>query len=212
MNLLLYGPPGAGKGTQALLLSERQNLTRLSTGDLLRHAVTKLTPLGKKAKAYIEKGDLVPDEIVISLIQKELEKTIREKKSGFLLDGFPRTLVQAESLDKTLEEKKMKVETVLVFKVSDEELIERLAGRRVCKDCNAIYHVKSHHKKTCSHCEGLLIQREDDQKEAIQKRLNIYKEKMESLVLFYKKICNVLEINGEGSVEDVYDKILSQVS
>lgn len=209
MNLLLFGPPGAGKGTQAKLLSKRKNLIHVSTGDLLRETASKTTPIAKKLKNFMEKGDLVPDQMVIEIIKNEIQNLKKLKKSGFLIDGFPRTLVQAKSLETMLENIKEALEKVILIEVDSKKLIHRLTGRRVCENCKAIFHKDSLKKSSCPHCHSPLDQRTDDQIQFIQKRLSIYEKTTKPILQFYEAKNLVQKVKGEGDVEEVYQKIIN---
>lgn len=172
MNIIMLGPPGAGKGTQAKMLVEKFGIPQISTGDMLRAAVAEGTELGKKAKEYMDKGQLVPDEVVIGIVEERLKKSDCEK--GFILDGFPRTVPQAEALDKILEKMGKKIDYVINIVVPDVEILKRLTGRRTCKQCGAMYHVIYNPPKqegVCDKCGGELYQRDDDKEETIKNRL-----------------------------------------
>ncbi len=215
INLVLLGPPGAGKGTQAEILRERLNLEHLSTGDILRAEMKKGSELGKKAKEYVESGQLVPDEIIIGMIRERL-LNIPEEKRGFLLDGFPRTVAQAEALDSLLKEINQELTAVIYLKVSWEVVKERLTGRLICKNCGAIYHIKNKPPKNdrkCDICGGDLYQREDDKEEVIRKRFDVYNQQTAPLIEFYKAKGLLYEVNSEVSAEETYrqiEEILSQ--
>src|SRR6187551_623911 len=174
-NLLLFGPPGAGKGTQAVRLASVFKIPHIATGDILRAAIQSYTPLGSRAKEFIDKGQLVPDELVLDLIAERLSQPGTER--GFLLDGFPRTIPQAEGLARILDERGKKLDHVLVLDAADEELVMRIAGRRTCESCQATYHVVAKPPKVagvCDRCGGTLIQRSDDSEEIIRNRLREY--------------------------------------
>lgn len=186
MILVLLGPPGSGKGTQAKRLSTEKGWPQLSTGDMLRSAIAKGTQLGLEAKAYMDKGALVPDSVVIGLIAERTQSPDCAK--GFILDGFPRTIPQAESLDQTLQKKGMKVDRAVLFEIRDEELVRRLSGRRTCLKDGSMYHVESTRPKVegvCDQCGSALVQRDDDQPAVIQKRLTVYQQQTSPLVSFY---------------------------
>ena len=202
--LVLLGPPGAGKGTQAQVLSKDLKSPHVSTGDMLREALRAATPLGLKAKEYMEKGLLVPDELVIALVRERLSK--KDAKSGFILDGFPRTAEQAESLDKTLAELKMPLDLVLYFKTTLPVIIRRLSGRRICGQCGKNYHLTNFRSKVagiCDVCGGKLVQRPDDKEETIENRLRVYESQTEPLIDYYKKKNILHEVSGDLEVGDL---------
>jgi len=205
-NLILLGPPGAGKGTVGGRLSKIYNLPLISSGDLLRENVNNHTKLGEKANSYIKRGELVPDELVEEIIEDRIRR--EDCKYGFILDGFPRTLKQAEDLDKMLENERIPV--VIYLSASDEFLIKRLSNRRICENCGAIYHLINLPPKKegiCDKCGGKLIQREDDKPEVIKNRLQVYHNLTQPIIDFYRKKGNFFEISGEGKLEDTLIKI-----
>lgn len=209
MNIIMLGPPGAGKGTQAKMLVEEFGIPQISTGDMLRAAVAEGTELGKKAKEYMDKGQLVPDEVVIGIVRERLSKPDCEK--GFILDGFPRTVPQAEALDKILQEMGKKIDYVINIVVPDEEILKRLTGRRTCRKCGAMYHVVFNPPKkegVCDKCGGELYQRDDDKEETIRKRLEVYKAQTEPLVDYYKKKGVLVDIDGTKGIQEIYQDIL----
>ena len=196
------GPPGAGKGTQAQVLAKDLSLPHVSTGDMLREALKAETTLGLKAKAFMEKGALVPDEVVIALVSERLSKD--DAKKGFILDGFPRTPEQAESLDKSLKELKMPLDIVLYFKTSLPVIIRRLSGRRVCSQCGKNYHLTNFKPKVegiCDVCGAKLFQRPDDKEETIENRLKVYEKQTEPLIEYYKKKNFLYETSGDLEVK-----------
>ncbi|MGF7186125.1 adenylate kinase [Desulfitispora alkaliphila] len=204
MRVLLMGPPGAGKGTQAEKLVDRFNIPHISTGDMFRSAIKEGTELGKKAKEFMDQGKLVPDEVTIGIVKERLEQSDCEK--GFLLDGFPRTTAQAEALDGILAELKIELDAVVDIQVSREKLLERLTGRRVCKDCGSAYHVvfnPSEQDGKCNKCGGELYQRSDDNEETAAKRLDVYTEQTEPLIRYYQDQGKLIEINGDQPMEAV---------
>ncbi|HMK46886.1 MAG TPA: adenylate kinase [Methanocella sp.] len=212
MQLVLFGPPGAGKGTQAKLLSEELNIPHISTGDILRENVKKGTELGKKAKAYMDKGALVPDTLLIDLIKGRLSQP--DCRKGFLLDGFPRTTPQAKALDIILDDINKRLDAVINIDVGSNELVRRLSGRRVCKSCAASYHVAFHPPKVegvCNACGGELYQRDDDREEAIKNRLTVYKKQTEPVLEYYKKKGILTDIDGEKEIEEVSGDIKNAV-
>jgi adenylate kinase len=205
MNVILMGLPGAGKGTQAALIVERFHIPHISTGDMFRQAVKDQTPLGLKAKEYMDKGLLVPDEVTIGIVKERLSQD--DCKEGFLLDGFPRTVPQAESLDQTLAELGKKVEHVIHIEVPVDTLIKRLTGRRICKSCGATYHVVFNPPATegvCDKCGGELYQRADDSEETVTKRLEVNLEQTEPLLHYYKNKGILSSLNGEQEIEEVF--------
>ena len=208
LNIILLGPPGCGKGTQAKMLTEQYKIPQVSTGDILREAVKKETAMGLKAKSYMDSGKLVPDEVVIGIIQDRLKQSDCQK--GFILDGFPRTVVQAEALDKTLKDMGKKIEHSISIDVDDEELLGRLTGRRTCRSCGAMYHVLFNSSKkegVCDTCSGELYQRDDDKAETISNRLNIYKQQTAPLIDYYKKKDILRLVTGTGEIENIFKRI-----
>lgn len=208
MNLILLGPPGAGKGTQAQVLSKELGMPHISTGDMLREALKAQSPLGLKAKSFMEKGLLVPDEVVIGLVTERLAK--EDAKKGFMLDGFPRTVEQACSLDLNLDRLRMPLSWVIYFKTSKKVVVERLCGRRVCSSCGQNFHVKNFRPKNeglCDHCGGPLIQRPDDKEETIENRLQVYEKQTAPLIDYYKKKELLLEVSGDLDVHDLNQKL-----
>ena len=213
MQLLLMGPPGAGKGTQAVKLVEKFSIPQISTGDMFRAAVKEGTELGKKAKACMEAGTLVPDEVTVGIVRERLAKD--DCKGGFILDGFPRTVEQAEALEKILDELNLKLTKVLNIHVPAEYLIERAIGRRICKTCGATYHVKFKPSKsddTCDNCGGKLYQRADDNEETMKKRLSVYEDSTRPLIDYYKKIGVYAEIDGKQPIEKVTEELVNVLS
>ncbi|MEZ0360330.1 MAG: adenylate kinase [Hydrogenobacter sp.] len=209
MILVFLGPPGAGKGTQAKLLSQEFGFRHISTGDMLREAVKNKTPLGLKAKEYMDRGDLVPDELVIAMVE---EIILQEK--DVVLDGFPRTIGQALSLKDMLRKHAKDVDKVFLFDIDDEIVVERLSGRRVCPNCGSVYHVKfSPPKKDeiCDVCGTKLIQREDDKEEVIRRRLEVYRRQTAELVDFYKKENKLISLDSRKGIEDLYGDIKKAV-
>jgi adenylate kinase len=203
--LVFLGPPGAGKGTQAKLLSQRMGFLHLSTGDLLREAVKNQTPLGRKAKEYMDRGELVPDELIVQLIEETLPKD-----GNVILDGFPRTVNQALALEEMLKVKGEKISKVLFFDVPDEVIIDRLSGRRVCSKCGAVYHVKYNPPKVegvCDLCGGTLVQRNDDKEEVVRKRLEVYRKQTQPLVEFYQERGIIYKLDAGKGVEELFEEV-----
>ena len=208
MRLIFLGPPGAGKGTQAEYITDDYNVVQLSTGDILRENRKQGTDLGKKAQEYMDKGELVPDDIIVDMIREELKKP--ELKSGYLLDGFPRTVPQAEELDKILDDLNQELDVVLVLEVPDDELVKRLTARRVCRNCGKSYHLifKPPIKdEICDVCGGELYQRDDDKEETVRNRLKVYKDQTEPLIGYYNDKGIARKINGLGKPDEVYSRI-----
>jgi len=208
--IIFLGPPGAGKGTQATKVAEVLGVPYISTGDILRSAVKEDSPLGRKANEYMSKGELVPDEVVIEIIDERLKKG--DCSNGCVLDGFPRTIPQAVSLDNLLKENGMDA-FVLFIDVSDEEVIMRNSKRRVCSKCGKIYHLETSPPPQNGVCEcgGSLYQRDDDKEEVIRERLKVYREKTAPLIEYYAKKGALQKIDGAGSIEEVYSRILSAI-
>jgi len=203
--LVFLGPPGAGKGTQAKLLSQRMGFLHLSTGDLLREAVKNQTPLGKKAKEYMDRGELVPDELIVQLIEETMPKD-----GNVILDGFPRTVNQALALEEMLKGKGKKISKVLFFDVPDEVIIDRLSGRRVCSKCGAVYHVKYNPPKVegvCDLCGGSLVQRDDDKEEVVKKRLEVYRKQTQPLIEFYQDRSIIYRLDAGKGVEELFEEV-----
>ena len=203
MNLIFLGPPGAGKGTQAVRVCERLGIPQISTGDILRRAIKNETPTGLAAKSYIDKGQLVPDSVVIDIVRERLEH--EDCKGGYLLDGFPRTVAQAEALEGFA-----KIDAVIDIDVSDEKLVERLSGRRVCLSCGGTYHVSHlNGSMTCEKCGNELIQRDDDKAETVLSRLTVYHAQTEPLIDFYTQRNLLKRIDGAQPMDACYAAILS---
>ncbi|MGM0420137.1 MAG: adenylate kinase [Bacillota bacterium] len=210
MNLVFLGLPGAGKGTQAKKLSKNYGIPHISTGDIFREAIKNKTDLGVKAKEYIDAGELVPDNITNGIVKERLKK--EDCSNGFILDGYPRTLDQAEALDKALESLNTSLDLVLYIHVEEEELIRRLTGRRICEDCGATYHVDFNPPKeegVCDKCGGNLIQRDDDNEETVQRRIAVNKEKTKKLIDYYTERNLLTKIHANKSINEVYEEIKS---
>jgi adenylate kinase len=204
MILVLLGPPGSGKGTQAKKLVMSRHWPQLSTGDMLRAAISEGTQLGKEAKAFMDKGALVPDEVVIGLIAARSQAP--DSKNGFILDGFPRTIPQAEALDKMLKAQGRQVDAGILFKIPDSELLRRLCGRRTCLSCGSMFHVetlKPRQEGICDKCGAPLVHRDDDKAEVIQKRLAVYHQQTEPLVKYYEAAKKLKSIDATQPPEQV---------
>lgn len=208
MLIMLLGPPGAGKGTQAEFLVNKYNLAYISTGEILRSAVKKGTSLGLKAKQYMEEGQLVPDDVVVEIVKERLAGP--DCRQGALLDGFPRTVAQAQSLDQVLGDLGCKLDAVIHMAVEEEELIARLTGRRVCRDCGATFHIKFNPPKVrnvCDQCGGELSQREDDSLATVTERLEVYKKQTEPLIEYYRQQNLLHTIDGNQDIEAISAQI-----
>jgi len=205
MRVILFGTPGVGKGTQAKILAEKYHVVHLSTGDMLRAALEAQTPLGLQAKAYMDKGELVPDTIIIGMIEQELKSD--KAKNGYLLDGFPRTLAQAEALDKILEQTAQKLDCVINLTVLEEEVVRRLSGRITCANCGAIYNKFYQPPKVegkCDKCGSTdLRQREDDKEETVRRRLKEYHAKTEPVLSYYRAKNLVADVDANKTIEEV---------
>ncbi|CUU09653.1 Adenylate kinase [Candidatus Kryptobacter tengchongensis] len=212
MRLILFGPPGVGKGTQAQILSQKLNIPHISTGDMLREAVKNQTELGLKAKSYMDRGELVPDDVMIGIIKEVLSS--EKCKNGFILDGFPRTLPQAKALDEIFEELKIKLDYVISLEVNDEEIIKRLTNRRVCRNCGAVYNLlidKIPEDNKCPRCGGELYQRNDDNPDVIKNRLKVYRESTQIVLDYYAKKGILKSINGIGEINTIAQKIFESI-
>lgn len=206
MNIILFGAPGAGKGTQSSLLIERKNMFQISTGDLFRSAIKNKTELGKQAQEYMDRGELVPDSIVIGMV----EEVLRGQKKDFILDGFPRTVAQAEALDTLTSKMNIKIDKAIFVHVPKSELLGRLSGRRVCKNCGAVYHLTAKPTRkpgVCDACGGEVVQRPDDHESVIETRLKAYEDYTSPLKEYYKKLGKYFEVDGNKASEEVYKKI-----
>ncbi len=213
MYLVMLGPPGAGKGTQAALLAKARRIPHISTGDMLRGAVRDGTGLGRAAAEYMERGDLVPDDVVIGITRDRLQAS--DTRRGFLLDGFPRTVSQAESLDAILAETDRALNMVLNLDVAEGELIRRLTGRRVCPKCGETYHLVFTPPRalgTCDRCGQDLVQREDDKESTVRQRLQVYQRQSRPLVDHYRQGGLLATVDGVGTVEQIHDRVLNAIS
>jgi len=210
MKLILLGPPGAGKGTQAKMLTERFSIPQISTGEILRAAVKDGTPMGLKAKQFMDAGGLVPDEVVVGIVRDRLQAA--DCNNGFVLDGFPRTVAQADALQASLKEMNKALDRVISLVVDPEALVERLTGRRTCKECGRGYHVKYDPPREigiCDACGGNLFQRDDDQEETIRKRLQVYSDQTSPLIDYYRDADVLTELDGMQPIIKVQEKMLS---
>jgi adenylate kinase len=203
--IIFLGPPGAGKGTQAERLAEDLKIKKISTGDILREAVAKGTELGQRAKSYMERGELVPDEIILGIIEEAIND-----EEGFILDGFPRNINQAKALDEMLSRKGLNITHVIFLDVPDEEIIKRIAYRRVCLNCGAVYNLifdPPKEDEICNNCGSKLVQREDDREEVVRKRLEVYRGSTEALIRIYEERGVLRKIDGLGDREEVFRRI-----
>jgi adenylate kinase len=210
MKLILLGPPGAGKGTQAKMLSEKFAIPQISTGDILRAAVKEGTPMGQRAKEYMDAGSLVPDEVVVGIVRDRLQQA--DCNSGFILDGFPRTVAQADALQASLAQMGKELDRVISLNVEVEALVERLTGRRTCKECGRGYHVTFDPPRVagvCDACGGSLFQRDDDREETIRKRLLVYADQTAPLISYYRGAGVLMELDGMQPIPQVQEKMLS---
>jgi adenylate kinase len=210
MKLILLGPPGAGKGTQAKMLMEKFAIPQISTGDMLRAAVKDGTPMGQKAREYMDAGGLVPDEVVVGIVRDRLQET--DCSNGFILDGFPRTVAQADALQISFQMMGKELDRVISLEVDTEALVGRLTGRRACSECGRGYHVKfdpSQQPGICDVCGGALIQRDDDKEETIRKRLQVYVEQTAPLISYYQDAGVLMKLDGMLPIPQVQEKMLS---
>ncbi|PBC92882.1 Adenylate kinase [Streptomyces sp. OV198] len=210
MRIVLVGPPGAGKGTQAVRLAEKLRVPHISTGDLFRANISQQTELGKLAKSYMDAGNLVPDEVTIAMVKDRMEQP--DAEGGFLLDGFPRNVQQAEALDQLLETEGIKLDAVLVLEVPEDEVVKRIAGRRICRnDSSHVFHVTYNPPKkegVCDVCGGELYQREDDSEETVRTRLEVYHTQTEPIIAYYKAQGLVVTISSLGPVDKITQRAL----
>lgn len=211
-NLVFLGPPGSGKGTQAVKLAEKLGIAHLSTGDILRNAVKEGSKLGKEAETYMKKGELVPDHLLIGLIESRVVSG--ELKNGFILDGFPRTVPQAKSLKEMFQKNDISLEAAVLFQVTDDEVIKRLSGRWFCPKCQAIYNYPTNIPKregVCDHDNAQLQRRPDDEEDVVRNRLEVYKKQTQPIENFYRDESVLTEIKAEGSPEEVFKALLIKV-
>jgi len=215
MRLVLLGAPGAGKGTQAVRLSKELNIPHISTGDIFRYNIKNETPLGKQAKSYMDRGELVPDDVTVNIVKDRLQKD--DCRNGFILDGFPRTIPQAESLDKILDEMGVSIDCALNIEVKDGVIIKRLSGRRICPECGKVYHLVTDPPKVDGKCDldsAKLIQRDDDKEETIRNRLATYHAQSEPLIEYYSRQGKLANVEGSYSIErttEDVDRVLEKL-
>lgn len=212
MNLLIMGPPGAGKGTQAEVLVKELNITHISTGDMFRAAIKEGTEMGKKAKEFMDAGQLVPDEVVVGMVKERLAKP--DCQNGFLLDGFPRTLAQADALSDTLDKASIVLDGVINVAVPRDRLLARLTGRRICRSCGASLHVVFNPPKqegVCDNCGGELYQRDDDNEATVSSRLDVYEAQTQPLIDYYAQKGKLININGDQDIKKVLADILASL-
>ena len=208
MNMILLGAPGAGKGTQAEIVCERLKIPTVSTGNIIREALKSGSEMGKKAKAFVDEGKLVPDEIVIGIVKERIKN--EDCKNGFILDGFPRTIHQAEALD----EMKVVIDKVIDIEVGDKEILKRMSGRRVCDKCGASYNINSKKPKVegvCDKCAGTLVQRMDDNSDTVKDRLNVYHSQTQPLKAYYEKQGKLVSVNGEQPLDAITKEIIAEI-
>jgi len=210
VRLVLVGPPGAGKGTQAQFIASHLSIPKISTGDIFRDNVSHGTALGRRAQAYMERGDLVPDQVTIAMVTDRLADD--DTGAGFLLDGFPRNVPQAETLTKMLSAWDTRLDIVLQLVVDDDEVVRRLSGRRTCRRCGRVWHATfdpPSRKDRCDDCDGELFQRDDDREETIRHRIDVYAQQTQPLIAFYADEGTLLGIDATGPVEEVTDRALA---
>ena len=209
MRIIMLGAPGAGKGTQAKKITSKCSIPHISTGDIFRANIKNGTELGKKAKTYMDQGLLVPDELVVDLVVDRVNQ--EDCVDGYVLDGFPRTIPQAEALDKALTEMGQSIDYAINVEVPDENIVQRMSGRRACVNCGATYHIvyaPTKKENVCDVCEGELILRDDDKPETVQKRLNVYHEQTQPLIDYYTEEDKLVEVDGTIDIEKVFDAIV----
>jgi adenylate kinase len=210
VRLVMLGPPAAGKGTQARLLAERLKVPQVASGDLLRDAVRRRTPLGTQAKSYMDRGNLVPDDLVLQLIEERLQKA--DAQAGFILDGFPRTVAQAEALKKRLDIRGPVLDKVIAIIVPDEDVVKRISGRRTCRNCGAMYHTifdPPRNVNVCNVCNGELYQRDDDAEDTVRMRIEVYKANTRPLLEHYERLGLLYRVDGVGRPDEISERILN---
>ena len=204
MKLIFLGPPGAGKGTQAEKISELYGIAHISTGDMLRSQMREGTPLGAEAKGYIDRGELVPDELIVAMVAERIKE--EDCANGFLLDGFPRTVSQAEALNGISD-----IDMVIDIAVPAERILERIGGRRMCSGCGAGYHTSSYHKDTCEKCGASLYIRDDDRPETVKHRITVYERQTKPLIDYYREKGNLSRVNGDNTPDRVFDDVAAAI-
>ena len=208
MIVILLGAPGVGKGTQGSLISKQFGIPQISTGDILRSEVKKSTELGKQAKKFMDKGELVPDDVIVGMMEHRIKES--DCSNGFILDGFPRTVEQADALGRMLDKNNLDLNCALLIDVPEDVIIERLTGRRVCPNCGEVYHLKYNPPKNdniCDKCGTKLIQRDDDKKETVKNRLDVYNRSTAPLINYYERKGKLIKIDGMGSIDNIFDNI-----
>lgn len=209
MRLLFFGPPGAGKGTQAKIVAKEFNVEHISTGDILREAVNKGTDLGEKVKSIMERGELVPDEIMNELVKQKLEEV-----NSFILDGYPRTLEQAKFLDAVLKQIKKEIDAAVLIDVPEDEIVKRISNRRVCPNCGKVYNLitlKPKNDEKCDNCGTKIVQRDDDKENVVRERYRIYRKTTEPVIEYYRKNNKIVTVNGVQDVEEVTKELFNML-
>lgn len=209
IRIILLGAPGVGKGTQAERLQKAFECAHISTGDMLRESVREGTPLGEKAKAFMEKGELVPDGLILDMVAERLRR--KDCENGFILDGFPRTVVQAEKLDGILNDLELELDAVLSIDVSNDEIVKRLSKRFICTECGKIVTVKTESDTTCPYCQGAIQRRKDDEPDTVRHRLTVYDNQTKPLIQYYEDKGMLKKVDGVGSAEEVFERLIASL-